>query len=160
MTITKTIEYTFVIQTAMPLSSIFMMFALERFGRKPVAILSFFLAGLFAIAFVKSPTNAVLLLTGFWMTFFTQLAGNSAQIFTSEVFPTNARASGFGIASGAGRLASAFIIPAILWIQNGFGVEAVFGSVAILLVIGAFAVYWIGPEARDVALDVLAPPTA
>jgi putative MFS transporter len=30
------------------------------------------------------------------MIFFIQLAGNSSQIFISEVFPTNARASGFG----------------------------------------------------------------
>jgi putative MFS transporter len=159
LTITKTIKFTLVIQIAYPLASLFMMFALEWFGRKPVAIVSFFLAGLFAIAFVKSPNSAILLLTGFWMAFFTQLAGNSAQIFSSEVFPTNARASGFGIASGMGRLATAFIIPAILWIQNGFGVTAVFACVAILLVIAAFSVARIGPESRGVALDLLAPPT-
>jgi hypothetical protein len=34
--------------------------------------------------------------------FFIQLAGNSMQIFTSEVFPTNARASGFGLAQSDG----------------------------------------------------------
>jgi MFS transporter, putative metabolite:H+ symporter len=160
LTITKTIKYTLLIQIAYPSASIFMMFALERFGRKPVAIIAFFLAGVFAFAFIKSPNDSVLLLTGFWMAFFTQLAGNSAQIFSSEVFPTNARASGFGIASGMGRLAVAFIIPTILWIQNGFGVTTVFACVALLLVIAAFSVNWIGPEARGVSLDVLAPPTA
>jgi putative MFS transporter len=157
--ITKTIEFTLVIQIAYPSASLFMMFALERFGRKPVAIVSFFLAGVFAFAFVESPNSAILLFTGFWMAFFTQLAGNSAQIFSSEVFPTNARASGFGIASGMGRLATAFIIPVILWIQNGFGVTTVFACVTVLLVIAAFSVTRIGPEARGVALDALAPPT-
>ena len=34
------------------------------------------------------------------MIFFVQVAGNSMQIFASEVFPTNARASGFGWAAG------------------------------------------------------------
>jgi MFS transporter, putative metabolite:H+ symporter len=160
LTITKTIKYTFLIQIAYPSASIFMMFALERFGRKPVAIAAFVLAGIFAVLFIKSPNDAILLVTGFWMAFFTQLAGNSAQIFSSEVFPTNARASGFGIASGMGRLAVAFIIPLILWIQNRFGVTSVFACVALLLVVAALSVTWIGPEARGVALDVLAPPTA
>ena len=41
------------------------------------------------------------------MIFFIQVAGNSMQIFASEVFPTNARASGFGWAAGVGRLATA-----------------------------------------------------
>jgi MFS transporter, putative metabolite:H+ symporter len=160
LTITKTIKYTLLIQVAYPSASVFMMFALERFGRKPVAIASFILAGVFALLFIKSPNDIVLLATGFWMAFFTQLAGNSAQIFSSEVFPTNARASGFGIASGMGRLAVAFIIPTILWIQSNFGVTSVFAGVAILLVVAAFSVAWIGPEARGVSLDVLAPPTA
>jgi len=96
---------------------------------------------------------------GFCMIFFIQLAGNSMQIFASEVFPTNARASGFGIAQAAGRLGAAFIIPAILWIQTGYGIDAVFISVAAALVIAAFTVKLLGPESRGVPLDELAPPT-
>jgi putative MFS transporter len=92
------------------------------------------------------------------MIFFIQLAGNSMQIFCSEMFPTNARASRFGLAQGVGRLGTAFIIPTILWIQTGYGISAVFASVATVLVIAAVAVNLIGPESRGVALDVLAPP--
>ena len=159
MTITKSLEYTLVIQLAFPCASIFMMYALERFGRKPVAVIAFILAGVFAAAFANATSNTMLLIVGFGMIFFTQLAGNSAQIFASEVFPTNARASGFGMAAGTGRLATAFIIPAILWIENGYGVGAVFASVAVLLVIAAFTVTQLGPEARGMALDAIAPPT-
>lgn len=160
MTITKSLTYTLIIQLAFPCASLFMMYALERFGRKPVAVISFVLAGAFAALFANATSDAMLLIVGFWMIFFTQLAGNSAQIFASEVFPTNARASGFGMAAGTGRLATAFIIPAILWIENGFGVSAVFLSVAVLLVIAAFTVTQLGPEARGLALDAIAPPSA
>jgi MFS transporter, putative metabolite:H+ symporter len=111
------------------------------------------------VAFVNATSDTMLLAVGFCMIFFIQLVGNSMQIFASEVFPTNARASGFGFAQGAGRLGTAFIIPAILWIQNGYGVGAVFISVAAVLVIAAFAVKLLGPESRGVSLDVLAPPT-
>ncbi len=75
------------------------------------------------------------------------------------MFPTNARASVFGIARAAGRLGAAFIIPAILWIQINYGVGAVFISVAAALIIAAFTVKLLGPESRGVPLDELAPPT-
>jgi putative MFS transporter len=159
MTITKSLTYTFGMTLAFPCASICMMYALERFGRKPTAIVSFILAGAFAVAFANANTDTMVLAVGFGMIFFIQLAGNSMQIFASEVFPTNARASGFGFAQGAGRLATAFIIPAILWIQTGYGTTAVFIAVAIALVIAAFTVKLLGPEARGVALDELAPPT-
>jgi putative MFS transporter len=160
MTITKSLTYTFGMTLAFPCASTFMMFALERFGRKVTAIAAFVLAGLFAVVFVNAGTDAMLLVVGFCMIFFIQLAGNSMQIFASEVFPTNARASGFGLAQGAGRLGTAFIIPTILWIQTGYGTGAVFVSVAIVLVIAAATVNFIGPEARGMPLDVLAPPEA
>jgi putative MFS transporter len=101
----------------------------------------------------------MLLVVGFVMIFFIQLAGNSMQIFASEVFPTTARATGFGLAQGAGRLGTAGIIPAILWIQTSFGLTAVFVSIAVVLIIAAFAVTRLGPEARGLPLDTLAPPT-
>ena len=78
-----------------------------------------------------------LMVAGFIMIFFVQVAGNSMQIFASEVFPTNARASGFGWAAGVGRLATAFIMPTILWIQTGYGLTTVFVCLAIVLLIAA-----------------------
>jgi putative MFS transporter len=158
MTITKSLTYTLGMQLAFPCASIFMMFALERFGRKITAISAFILAGVFAVGFVNAGTDQILLMVGFCMIFFIQLAGNSMQIFCSEVFPTNARASGFGLAQGVGRLGAAFIIPAILWVQTGYGITTVFVCVAIALVIAATTVSMIGPETRGVALDEIAPP--
>jgi putative MFS transporter len=158
MTITKSLTYTLGMQLAFPCASIFMMFALERFGRKITSISAFILAGIFAIGFVNAGTDTVLIAVGFCMIFFIQLAGNSMQIFCSEVFPTNARASGFGLAQGVGRLGAAFIIPSILWIQNGYGISTVFACVAVSLVIAATAVHLIGPETQGMALDDIAPP--
>lgn len=157
-TITKSLTYTLIIQMAFPCASLFMMYALEKYGRKKTSITAFMFAGLFAVAFANAANDVMLIAMGFCMIFFVQLAGNSMQIFASEVFPTNARATGFGIAQGAGRLGAAFIIPAILWIKTGYGVDAVFASIAVVLVIAAATVNMIGPEARGLSLDALAPP--
>ena len=144
---------------AVPCASLFMMYALDKFGRKITSICTFIGAGIMAIVFANAATAIELMVAGFIMIFFVQVAGNSMQIFASEVFPTNARASGFGWASGVGRLATAFIMPTILWVQNGWGLMTVFACLAALLLIAAISVTQLGPEARQRGLDEIAPPT-
>jgi putative MFS transporter len=158
-TITKSLTYTFGMTLAVPCASLFMMYALDRYGRKITSVCAFVAAGLMAIVFANAATDLQLLIAGFIMIFFIQVAGNSMQIFASEVVPTNARASGFGWAAGVGRLATAGIIPAILWIQNGWGLTAVFAALAGVLLIAAVSVTQLGPEAKRLGLDEVAPPT-
>jgi putative MFS transporter len=157
--ITKSLQYTLAMNFAVPCASLFMMYALDKFGRKITSVCTFIAAGVMAIAFANAVTGLQLMIVGFIMIFFVQVAGNSMQIFASEVFPTNARASGFGWASGVGRLATAFIMPTILWVQNGFGLMTVFVCLAILLFVAAVAVTQLGPEARQKGLDEIAAPT-
>jgi MFS transporter, putative metabolite:H+ symporter len=157
--ITKSLQYTLAMNFAVPTASLFMMYALDKYGRKVTSVCAFIGAGLMAIVFANAATEKQLLVAGFVMIFFVQVAGNSMQIFASEVFPTNARASGFGWASGVGRLATAFILPTILWVQNGWGLTTVFVFLATLLFIAAVSVTQLGPEARQKGLDELAPPT-
>ena len=158
-TITKSLSYTFGMTLAVPCASIFMMYALDKFGRKITSVCAFVCAGLMAIVFANAQSDTQLLVAGFIMIFCYQVAGNSMQIFSSEVFPTNARASGFGMAAGVGRLATAGIIPAILWIQVGYGLTTVFACLAAVLLIAAVSVTQLGPEAKGKGLDEIAPPT-
>jgi putative MFS transporter len=158
-TITKSITYTFGMTLAVPCASLFMMYALDNLGRKITSVCSFVAAGLMAVVFANAVTDWELIVAGFIMIFFIQVAGNSMQIFASEVFPTNARASGFGWAAGVGRLATAFIIPTILWIQKGWGLTTVFACLAVVLLIAAVSVTQLGPEAKRLGLDEIAPPT-
>jgi putative MFS transporter len=157
--ITKSLQYTLVMNFAVPCASIFMMYALDKYGRKITSVCAFVAAGFMAVVFANAGTPMELMIAGFIMVFFVQVAGNAMQIFTSEVFPTNARASGFGLASGVGRLATAFIMPTILWVQTGWGLTTVFVCLAIMLLIAAAAVTQLGPEARQKSLDEIAPPT-
>jgi len=157
--VTKSLQYTLAMNFAVPCASIFMMYALDKFGRKITSICAFVGAGIMAMVFSSAETAGQLMVAGFIMIFFVQVAGNSMQIFASEVFPTNARASGFGWASGVGRLATAFIMPAILWVQSGYGLTTVFVCLATLLVIAAIAVTQLGPESKQKGLDEVAAPT-
>lgn len=154
--ITQSLIYSFVMMLAVPCASLFMMYALDRFGRKRTAGIAFVAAGLMAIAFAMAGSNTQLMVAGFAMIFCYQVAGNTTQIFISEVFPTNARASGFGMAAGIGRLATTAFIPALPWIQVQFGLTAVFATIASLLCIAALSVNLIGPETRKRSLEDVA----
>ena len=157
--ITKSLEFVLGMNFAVPCASLFMMYALDKYGRKITSVLAFVGAGLMAIVFANAGSNTQLLIAGFIMVFFIQVAGNSMQIFASEVFPTNARASGFGWAAGVGRLSTAGIFVAIPWIQKGWGLTAVFVCIAAVLLIAAVSVTQLGPEAKQRGLDEIAPPT-
>jgi putative MFS transporter len=157
--ITKSLQYVLAMNFAVPCASLFMMYALDKFGRKITSVCAFVGAGIMAMVFASASTAIELMVAGFVMIFFVQVAGNSMQIFASEVFPTNARASGFGWASGVGRLATAFIMPTILWVQSGYGLTTVFACLAILLLIAAVSVTQLGPEAKQKGLDEIAAPT-
>ena len=157
--VTKSLQYVLAMNFAVPCASIFMMYALDKFGRKITSVIAFIGAGIMAMVFASAGTAGQLMVAGFVMVFFVQVAGNSMQIFCSEVFPTNARASGFGWASGVGRLATAFIMPSILWVQNGWGLTTVFGCLATLLIIAAISVTQLGPESKQKGLDEVAAPT-
>jgi len=158
-TIAKSLNSIFWMTLAFPCASAFMMYALVRFGRKPTAVIAFILTGVFGLLWANASSVAMVLAIGFCMIFCTQVAGNSSQIFISEVFPTTARASGFGLAQAAGRIGAAVAIPSILWIYTGFGLNAVFAAIAVMVGIAAIAVTQVGPEARGLALDEIAPPT-
>jgi MFS transporter, putative metabolite:H+ symporter len=157
--VTKSLQYTLAMNFAVPCASIFMMYALDKYGRKITSVCAFVGAGIMAMVFGNAGTPMQLMIAGFIMVFFVQVAGNAMQIFASEVFPTNARASGFGWAAGVGRLATAFIMPTILWVQNGWGLTTVFACLAIMLLIAAASVTQLGPEAKQKGLDEIAAPT-
>jgi putative MFS transporter len=155
-TITKSLGYTFGMTLAAPCASLFMMYALDRFGRKATSVTGFILAGFMAIAFGSAQTDLQLLAAGFIMIFCYQVGGNSMQIFASEVFPTSARASGFGISAGVGRLANAFALTAIGAIQLSYGLHGVVIFLAALLAIAAVGMTQLGPESRGRGLDEIA----
>ena len=157
-TITKSLTFNFGITLAFPCASLFMMYSLERYGRIRTAVTAFIIATVLAILFYFSQSDMMVLIVGFCMTFFIQLAGNSMQIFTSEVFPSNARASGFGLSQAGGRIGSVVSFP-LIGIVSVYGLGYVMGGIALMLAIAAYAVTRIGGETRGLALDTIAPIT-
>jgi MFS transporter, putative metabolite transport protein len=88
-------------------------------------------------------------------------ASNLVYVYLPELFPTDLRASGIGLAVASSRIGSAagtFILPLIV---AGYGVRTALGACVAVLVTGAAVCYRWAPETRHLglaALDQLVSP--
>jgi putative MFS transporter len=82
-------------------------------------------------------------------------ASNLVYVYLPELFPTDLRASGIGLAIAASRTGSAistFLLPIIV---AGFGVRTALGACVAVLVLGAVICRQWAPETRNVPLGTL-----
>ncbi len=156
--ITKALTFTFGMTLAYPCSSVFMMFALDRIGRLKVSVTASCLAVVFALLFAQAGSQPMVLIVGFCMFFFMQTGVNAMVIFTAECFPTNARASGIGLAFAASKI-GASLAPYAIFIYQAYGLGALFGGMAALLIVAAIATTQIHSETKGRPLDAIAAPT-
>ncbi len=86
-------------------------------------------------------------------------ASNLVYVYLPELFPTDLRASGIGLAIAASRTGSAvstFLLPIVV---AAFGVRAALGACVAVLAVGAAICFRWAPETRHVPLEQLdAPP--
>ncbi len=127
----------------------------DRFGRKPVimasAVLTALTIGLFA-ANVDVPAAAK-----FWILTFgivIEFAIPAIYCYTSELYPTELRASGFGWASSASRVAAA-LVPTVFGslLFPRYGLTVTFIITGALLVLAAIFMMVATPETRGKLLD-------
>jgi MFS transporter, putative metabolite:H+ symporter len=131
----------------------------DRVGRKPTlvaflacaAIGSFFFAG---ATLAPQPAVAAVIGWGAVIAFFNLGAWGVTYTYTPEQYPTAIRASGAGLAAGAGRLIGAFG-PVIVGVMlKAFGAPyAVFVVFAAVMLAGALVVLVLGEETRGKSLE-------
>jgi MFS transporter, putative metabolite:H+ symporter len=131
----------------------------DRIGRKPTlvaflacaAVGSFFFAG---ATLAAQPPVAAVIGWGAVIAFFNLGAWGVTYTYTPEQYPTAVRASGAGLAAGAGRLVGAFaptIVGIMLYrLSSPYAVFVVFAGV---MLAGALVVLLLGEETRGQSLE-------
>jgi putative MFS transporter len=128
-------------------------YLVEKLGRKPAVMGYVLLSGLAAYFYGKAATTQELIIAGAFMQFFFFGMWSVMYAYTPELFPTRARATACGTASGWGRvgaLIGPMLIPAII---SNYGMEAVFTLGAASFVIAALNVFILGPETKGKVLE-------
>src|SRR3990170_971161 len=128
------------------------MVLVEKWGRKKTLALFLILGGISGYVFATAGDFTTLVLGLVFVSFFNLGAWGAVYPYTSELFPTEYRATGFGVAEGVGKI-TAVLAPiafgALLLYTNG--VLWPLTTVALLMLVGGLVAGTLGPETKGVA---------
>ncbi|MDB6445046.1 MFS transporter [Pseudomonas sp. 21TX0197] len=161
--VTQSVYYTVLISLGGIPGFLMAAWLVERWGRKPVCVMTLLGGGVMAFLYGQSAVfggNVGLLIgTGLLMQFF--LFGMWAVLYTytPELYPTSARATGSGFASAVGRIGSLLgpLVTGLVFPITGQG--GVFALGALCFAVAAGVVWLFGMETRGRTLEELSEAT-
>ncbi|MCI4371020.1 MAG: MFS transporter [Thermoplasmata archaeon] len=125
------------------------MVLVERWGRKGTLALFLILGGVSGFIFATATALVTLFVSLAFVSFFNLGAWGAVYPYTSELFPTQYRATGFGMAEGVGKI-TAILGPVIfgsLYASTG-GILAPLAAIAAVMVLGGAILAGVGPETK------------
>ncbi|HEX8495842.1 MAG TPA: MFS transporter, partial [Actinomycetales bacterium] len=134
-------------------------FLIEKMGRRKMLIPPFWIMAiaLFVVGLWTSAPLWVVIASFASFAFFNAVAGNLAAVYPAEVFPTDVRTSGVGLASAASRVGAAagtWLLPVGL---DTIGVGACMVIGGLICVIGAVVGQFMAPETTNRSLTDINP---
>jgi putative MFS transporter len=153
ITVTKSLQYSFIIAFAYPIAPLLAASFADRFERKWIICVAAFAIGVFGIAFSQFAEPALLILCGVLITAANMTMSYAYHAYQTEVFPTPVRARAAGLVYSMSRVSATFSGFIVAYVLREAGVGGVFGliSTAMIIVIVAIAVF--GPNVLGKPLD-------
>ena len=151
--VTSSVFYTVAISLGGIPGFITSSYLVEAIGRKPTNVIFLLGAALGAYFYGTASDLNSLIMFGLIMQFFMLGMWSCMYAYTPELYPTRARATGSGFASGIGRVGAvlgAYIVGAIL---PRAGIEGVFALGAGCFIVAALAVAVLGEETKGKSLE-------
>jgi putative MFS transporter len=130
------------------------MVLVEAWGRKRTLALFLILGGISGYFFATASELTTLFVSLALVSFFNLGAWGAVYPYTSELFPTQYRATGFGLAEGVGKV-TAILGPVIfgtLYASTG-GLIAPLTAIAAVMALGGIVLAGIGPETKGQAFS-------
>ena len=154
--ITTSLEYSFVIAIANPIGPLLGMLIADRIERKWQVCLGAIGIGVFGMAFANAGVPTVLIVLGVLVTLCNNLMSYSFHNYQSELFPTRIRSRAIGFVYSWSRLSAALSGLIIAYLLGIGGVVAVFGFIAVAMVIVVVSIGGFGPRTSGLALETIA----
>jgi MFS transporter, putative metabolite:H+ symporter len=128
---------------------------IEKFGRKFVLITYLLLTAASALWFSHAETGGMLTAAGICLSFFNLGAWGAMYAYTPELYPTEVRATGVGLAASFGRIGG-IIGPYLvgLMVAKDQAIPTIFMVFFVAIVIGALTLLLFGKETKGTDLDI------
>ena len=128
------------------------MVLVEKWGRKKTLALFLILGGISGYVFATAGDFTTLVLGLVFVSFFNLGAWGAVYPYTSELFPTEYRATGFGVAEGVGKI-TAVLAPIAFGALLAYtaGVFWPLTAVAVMMLAGGLIAATVGPETKGAA---------
>ena len=133
---------------------------IEKFGRKFVLATYLLLTAASALWFSNAETEGMLIAAGVSLSFFNLGAWGAMYAYTPELYPTEVRSTGVGLAASFGRIGG-IIGPYLvgLLVASDKAITSIFMVFFVAIVIGALVLLFFGKETKNTDPDYTADPT-
>lgn len=153
ITVTHSLEYSFVIAIANPFGPLLGVLFADRIERKLQIMLGLVVMGLSMLAFATVSSPILLIALGVVFTLAANVMSYAYHNYQAELYPTRIRARAVGFVYSWSRIAAAFAGLAIGYLLNAGGALAVAVFIAIAMVVGIAVVGVFGPATKGISLE-------
>jgi putative MFS transporter len=153
ITVTKSLQYSFIVAFAYPIAPLLAASFADRIERKWIICGACLAIVAFGTAFSQFTEPALLILSGVLLTAANMTMSYAYHAYQTEVFPTSIRARAAGLVYSMSRVSAMFSGFIVAYMLRVAGINGVFGLIisAMIIVILAIAVF--GPNVRGKPLD-------
>jgi putative MFS transporter len=155
ITITTSLLYSFIIAIANPVGPLLGTLIADKMERKWQVCGGAIGIGLFGMLFANATDAAMLIVFGVLLTLCNNWMSYSFHGYQSELFPTRIRSRAVGFVYSWSRLSAALSGLVVAWLLTLGGVNAVFGFIAISMLIVVISIGGFGPRTRGLALEAI-----
>jgi len=126
---------------------------IEKIGRKPTLATYLTMTTVSTVGFALSKTSLQLIVSLSAINFFCLGAWGVVMVYCTELYPTRVRGTGYGAASGFGRLAGVIGPTVIGYLMDAYGLFTTLSVTAAVFLIGAVNAVVLGIETKGKTLE-------
>jgi len=153
ITITHSLQYTFIIAIAAPFAPLLFFGLADRVERKSLIMVSALGVGVFGLIFAAVRSPAEIIALGVLLTVANNVMSFAFHTYQAELYPTRIRAVAVGFVYAWSRLSVVFMAFVIAFTLRDFGVSGVFTLIAGSMAVVIVAIGLLGPRTRNLSLE-------
>jgi MFS transporter, putative metabolite:H+ symporter len=153
ITVTKSLQYSFIVAFAYPIAPLLAASFADRFERKWIIAGASAAIIVFGIAFAQLTQPALLILCGVLLTAANMTMSYAYHAYQTEVFPTAIRARAAGLVYSMSRVSATFSGFMVAYMLREAGVGGVFGLITAAMIVVIITLAAFGPNVRGKPLE-------